>query len=204
MSNWGWTLILWGICGGPSMPLAHDEFRGFTKSPRTHFGFLCWEHGKVYWSVWAKCHRNEKRISWVTGCAHGQKFERGHLVFSLYGPKKTLEDACEASGHSRGSAASCLEAWVQSWWGLGCPRMLKFNFFLALPLNSQIVISLTLNHVLKGPFGLLLTPPWAGIPRSQVLPGRISRFNRDVLLSYCHQKWNHINRRFLLSQVLFG
>ena len=127
------------------------------------------------------------------------------ILFSVYmGQKKTLEDACEASGHSRGSAASCLEAWVQSWWGLGCPRMLKFNFFLALPLNSQIVISLTLNHVLTGPFGLLLTPPWAGIPRSQVLPGRISRFNRDVLLSYCHQKWNHINRRFLLSQVLFG
>ena len=63
----------------------------------------------------------------------------------------------------------------------------EIHVFVALPLNSEIVLSLTLNQVLKGPLGLLLTPPWAGIPRSQILPGSVSRFNRDVLLSYCHQ-----------------
>ena len=45
-----------------------------------------------------KCHRNEKRISWVTGCAHGQKFERGHLVFSLYGPKKHWKMPAKQAG----------------------------------------------------------------------------------------------------------
>ena len=48
------------------------------------------------------------------------------ILLSVHmGRTKTLEDACEASGHSRGSAASCLE---QSWWGLGCSLMLKFMF----------------------------------------------------------------------------